>query len=144
MYIQISTLVLPVSLIITLRLISIITVIIAADITNRSRIGLRGAARNTLPPKYTMISCITVTRSIMIINGLFCDIRANRLILAERAIKQFATPRNINRQKNALIKYTGVSSYPKKLFTLPDETTVLPGHMGATTIGDEKKYNPFL
>ncbi|MBR2779441.1 MAG: MBL fold metallo-hydrolase [Firmicutes bacterium] len=31
-----------------------------------------------------------------------------------------------------------------KLFVLPDDTFVLPGHMGTTTIGHEKKYNPFL
>ena len=32
----------------------------------------------------------------------------------------------------------------EKLLTLPDETTVLPGHGGATTIGQERKTNPFL
>ena len=31
-----------------------------------------------------------------------------------------------------------------KLFVLPDDTTVLPGHMGATTIGFEKGNNPFV
>ncbi len=31
-----------------------------------------------------------------------------------------------------------------KLYTLPDETVVLPGHMGQTTIGDEKHTNPFV
>jgi len=31
-----------------------------------------------------------------------------------------------------------------KLFALPDDTLVLPGHMDATVIGDEKKYNPFV
>lgn len=31
-----------------------------------------------------------------------------------------------------------------KLLTLPDETQVLSGHGPATTIGDEKKWNPFL
>ncbi len=36
------------------------------------------------------------------------------------------------------------SSIRKKLFLLPDETTVLPGHMGATTIGFEKENNPFV
>lgn len=32
----------------------------------------------------------------------------------------------------------------EKLLPLPDTTKVLPGHMDATTIGEEKKYNPFL
>lgn len=31
-----------------------------------------------------------------------------------------------------------------KLLVLPDETIVCPGHMGRTTIGREKKSNPFL
>jgi hydroxyacylglutathione hydrolase len=30
------------------------------------------------------------------------------------------------------------------LNTLPDETRVLPGHMGATTLGNERVSNPFL
>ena len=30
------------------------------------------------------------------------------------------------------------------LSTLPDETRVLPGHMGATTLGRERATNPFL
>jgi len=32
----------------------------------------------------------------------------------------------------------------KKLFTLPDETIVLPGHGPTTTIGEEKRTNPFV
>jgi glyoxylase-like metal-dependent hydrolase (beta-lactamase superfamily II) len=36
------------------------------------------------------------------------------------------------------------ASIREKLFTLPDDTLVLPGHMGPTTIGDEKKFNPFV
>ncbi len=37
-----------------------------------------------------------------------------------------------------------VRSIREKLFILPDETKVYPGHMEETTIGYEKKYNPFL
>ncbi|HZK02074.1 MAG TPA: MBL fold metallo-hydrolase, partial [Anaerovoracaceae bacterium] len=32
----------------------------------------------------------------------------------------------------------------KKLYTLPDNTKVYPGHMGPTTIGNEKENNPFV
>ena len=31
-----------------------------------------------------------------------------------------------------------------KLFVMPDETIVLPGHGSATTIGEEKRFNPFV
>jgi len=31
-----------------------------------------------------------------------------------------------------------------KIFTLPDETVVLPGHMDATTVGREKTSNPYV
>jgi hydroxyacylglutathione hydrolase len=37
-----------------------------------------------------------------------------------------------------------VDSIKKKLFSLPDRTVVWPGHGGRTTIGREKKSNPFL
>ena len=35
-------------------------------------------------------------------------------------------------------------SIRNKLFTLPDKTRVLPGHMGPTTIEEEKRSNPFV
>ncbi|WP_285825050.1 MBL fold metallo-hydrolase [Schaedlerella arabinosiphila] len=35
-------------------------------------------------------------------------------------------------------------SIREKLFTLPEETAVYPGYMERTTIGDEKKYNPYF
>jgi len=38
---------------------------------------------------------------------------------------------------------TLISSIQTKLFALPDDTTVYNGHMEATTIGKEKKFNPF-
>jgi hydroxyacylglutathione hydrolase len=35
-------------------------------------------------------------------------------------------------------------SIRSKLFTLPEETVVIPGHGMGTTIGREKEFNPFL
>ena len=36
------------------------------------------------------------------------------------------------------------TSIQEKLFTLNDDVTVYPGHMGLTTIGQEKRTNPFV
>ncbi len=36
-----------------------------------------------------------------------------------------------------------VRSIKEKLFVLPDDTKVYPGHGDSTTIGHEKQYNPF-
>lgn len=37
-----------------------------------------------------------------------------------------------------------VKSIKEKLFILPDDTVVYPGHGPSTTIGEEKRNNPFL
>lgn len=39
---------------------------------------------------------------------------------------------------------TLLRSVKEKVFTLPSDTRILPGHMGATVVGWEKKTNPFL
>lgn len=39
---------------------------------------------------------------------------------------------------------TLLNSIHSKLFTLPDDTIVLPGHGESTTIGEEKRTNPFV
>lgn len=37
-----------------------------------------------------------------------------------------------------------VNNIKEKLLKLPDDTAVLPGHEDFSTIGDEKKFNPYL
>jgi glyoxylase-like metal-dependent hydrolase (beta-lactamase superfamily II) len=37
-----------------------------------------------------------------------------------------------------------IDSIGSRLFALPDETRVLPGHGPQTTIGEERRSNPFL
>ena len=39
---------------------------------------------------------------------------------------------------------TLIRSIKERLLVLPEEVKVFPGHMGATTIGDEKKQNPYI
>ncbi len=37
-----------------------------------------------------------------------------------------------------------INSIKTQLFTLPDDYVVYTGHGPSTTIGNEKKYNPFV
>lgn len=37
-----------------------------------------------------------------------------------------------------------ITSIRTKLFTLPDDTMILPGHGPTTTVGHEKQFNPFV
>ena len=37
-----------------------------------------------------------------------------------------------------------VHSIRNQLYTLPDDTIVMPGHGDSTTIGEEKRFNPFV
>lgn len=39
---------------------------------------------------------------------------------------------------------TLIRSIKERLLVLPEDTKVFPGHMGATTIGEEMKYNPYI
>ncbi len=39
---------------------------------------------------------------------------------------------------------TLINSIKDRLFYFPDDTVLLPGHMGASTIGEEKRGNPFV
>lgn len=37
-----------------------------------------------------------------------------------------------------------INSIKDRIYVFPDETKVYPGHMGMTTVGDEKRGNPFV
>ena len=37
-----------------------------------------------------------------------------------------------------------INSVQSKIFILPDELTIYPGHGPKTTIGEEKRFNPFF
>lgn len=42
---------------------------------------------------------------------------------------------------NELVLHTAIRS---KIYTLPDETKIFPGHGDSTTVGHEKRYNPYV
>jgi hydroxyacylglutathione hydrolase len=53
--------------------------------------------------------------------------------------------RSVGRTDFPLCSHTDlIDSIKNKFFTLPDEYVVYAGHMQPTTIGEEKKHNPFL
>lgn len=37
-----------------------------------------------------------------------------------------------------------LNNIKEQIFSLPDDTILLPGHMEATTVGHEKRFNPFV
>jgi glyoxylase-like metal-dependent hydrolase (beta-lactamase superfamily II) len=37
-----------------------------------------------------------------------------------------------------------LESIKNKILTLPEETIILPGHGPSTTVGEEKRNNPFI
>ena len=37
-----------------------------------------------------------------------------------------------------------IQSVQKKIYTLPEETLILPGHGVKSTVGHERTYNPFV
>lgn len=57
-------------------------------------------------------------------------------VLFHRSIGRTDFPRGDHQQL--------IDSIRNKLFVLPDETTVLPGHGPTTSIGDERRFNPFV
>ncbi len=57
-------------------------------------------------------------------------------ILFQGSIGRFDFPDGDGRQLLDAIRH--------KLLVLPDDTVVLPGHGPATTIGQERRHNPYL
>jgi len=50
---------------------------------------------------------------------------------------------SIGRSNPSTLYATHLESVHRRLFTLPDETALFPGHGPATTAGEEKAHNPF-
>lgn len=66
---------------------------------------------------------------------------ANKLLIVGDALFQGSIGRTDLPKGNYKDLITNIQN---KLFTLPDDVVVIPGHGYSTTIGAEKKYNPFF
>ena len=73
--------------------------------------------------------------------GLCYYSSADRLLIAGDVLFAGSVGRSDLPGGNARVLIEGIR---RKLLCLPDEVKVIPGHGPATTIGEEKRYNPFL
>ena len=73
--------------------------------------------------------------------GLCYYSSADRLLIAGDVLFAGSVGRSDLPRGNARVLIEGIR---RKLLCLPDEVKVIPGHGPATTIGEEKRYNPFL
>lgn len=73
--------------------------------------------------------------------GLCYYSSADRLLVAGDVLFAGSVGRSDLPGGNARVLIEGIR---RKLLCLPDEVKVIPGHGPATTIGEEKRYNPFL
>lgn len=64
----------------------------------------------------------------------------NLLIAGDTLFKQSVGRTDLYKGSSDLLR----SSIKEKLYSLPDETEVYPGHGPKTTIGEEKRTNPFV
>ncbi|WP_340106311.1 MBL fold metallo-hydrolase [Rhodohalobacter sp. 8-1] len=64
----------------------------------------------------------------------------NMLIAGDTLFKQSVGRTDLYKGSSDLLR----SSIKDKLYSLPDDTVVYPGHGPETTIGEEKKANPFV
>ncbi|MDD4563903.1 MAG: MBL fold metallo-hydrolase [Eubacteriales bacterium] len=72
--------------------------------------------------------------------GGMCIVVENVVFSGDTLFQQSIGRTDLHGSSFAAIK----ESIINKLYTLPDDTIVLPGHMGPTSIGYEKRNNPFV